>query len=58
MNLVDHVKEHIKEDNIKFYNEERFHETFKYKNAMNVYRAGILANLALSKAFLDWNKKY
>lgn len=38
------------DDYIKFYNDERFHETLKYKKPMNVYREGIEANLALSEA--------
>ena len=38
------------EDYIKFYNEERFHESLKYQKPMNVYREGIKANLALAKA--------
>jgi len=37
------------DDYIKFYNDERFHETLKYKKPMDVYREGIKANLALSK---------
>ena len=37
------------DDYIKFYNDERFHETLKYKKPMNVYREGIKANLALSE---------
>jgi putative transposase len=36
-------------DYIKFYNDERFYETLKYKKPMDVYREGIKANLALSK---------
>ena len=38
------------DDYIKFYNDEQFHETLKYKKPMNVYRESIKANLALSKA--------
>jgi putative transposase len=37
------------DDYIKFYNDDRFHETLKYKKPMDVYREGIKANLALSK---------
>ena len=37
------------DDYIKFYNDERFHETLKYKKPMDVYREGIKANLAVSK---------
>jgi putative transposase len=37
------------DDYIKFYNDERFHETLKYKKPMDVYREGVKANLALSK---------
>jgi len=37
------------DDYIKFYNDERFHETLKYKKPMDVYPEGIKANLALSK---------
>ena len=37
------------DDYIKFYNDERFHETLKYKKPMNVYHEGIKANLALLK---------
>jgi putative transposase len=37
------------DDYIKFYNDDRFHETLEYKKPMDVYREGIKANLALSK---------
>lgn len=37
------------DDYIKFYNDDRFHETLKYKKPMDVYREGIKTNLALSK---------
>ena len=37
------------DDYIKFYNDERLHETLKYKKPMNVYREVIEADLALSK---------
>ena len=36
-------------DYIKFYNDERFHETLKYKKPMDVYREGIKANLAYQR---------
>ncbi len=42
------LKEDV-DDYIQFYNDERFHETLKYKKPMDVYREGIKANLALSK---------
>jgi putative transposase len=36
-------------DYTKFYNDERFHETLKYKKLMDVYRERIKASLTLSK---------
>jgi len=36
------------DDYIEFYNDERFHETLKYKKPMKIYQEEIKACLALS----------